>query len=155
MGLALTFAPRDNKRTKGIASLTHPSPPRPRSVGLFPRASILNPPLPLLLPNDPLPPPPPPSTSMSAITLTVQQYGLVMPMPAVGSNGTSYDIALLMHNQSPHALMTMTLMICCICARGHKISTSSVMTTTTTTTSTMTRWEGTTCRGTTTALHTP
>jgi hypothetical protein len=116
MGSVLTFAPRDNKRTKGIASLTHPSPPRLRLVGLFTQASILNPPLPLLLPNNPLPPPPPPSTSMSAITLTVQQYGLVMPMPATGSNGTSYNIALLMHNQSLHALMTTTTMICCICA---------------------------------------
>ncbi len=139
---------------KGIVSSTHLSPPRLRLVGSFPRASILNPPLPLLLPNNPLPPPLPPSTLMSAITLTVQQYGLVMPMPAAGSNGTSYDIALLMHNQSPHALMTTTTMICCVCARGHKISTSSVMTTTTTMTSTMTRQEGTTSRGTTTALHT-
>ncbi len=149
MGSASTFAPRDNKRTKGIASLTHLSPPR--RCG----ASILNPPLPLLLPNNPLPPPPPPSTSMSAIMLTIQQYGLVMPMTAAGSNGTSYDIALSMHNQSPHALMTTTTMICCICAQGHEISNSSVMTTMTTTTSTMTRRKGTTSCGTTTALHTP
>jgi ribose/xylose/arabinose/galactoside ABC-type transport system permease subunit len=92
---------------------------------------------------------------MSAITLTVQQYGLVMPMPAAGSNGTSYDNALSMHNQSLHALMTTMTMICCICAQGHEISTSSVMTTMTTTTSTMTRRKGTTSCGTTTALHMP
>ncbi len=100
MGLTLTFAPRDNERTKGIASSTTSSPPA-AEIGWIVSTS-LNPPLSLLLPDNPLPPPPPPSTLMSAITLTVQRYGLdglPMLMPAAGSIGTAYNVAPLMHDQ--------------------------------------------------------
>ncbi len=100
MGSTLTFAPRDNERMKGIASLTTSSPPA-AEIGWIVSTS-LNPPLPLLLPNNPLPLPPPLSTSMAAITLTVQRYGLdglPMPMLAAGSIGTTYDVAPSMHDQ--------------------------------------------------------
>ncbi len=99
-GLTSTFAPKDNNRMRGIASLTTSSPPAAK-IGWIVSTS-LNPPLPLLLPGDSLPPPPPPSTSMSAITITVQQYGLdslPMPMLAAGSIGTAYNVAPLMHDQ--------------------------------------------------------
>ncbi len=100
MGSMLTFAPRDNERTKGIASLTTSSPPAAEIGWII--STSLNLPLPLLLPDDPLPPPPPLSTLMSTITLTVQRYGLdglPMPMPVAGSIGTAYNVAPLMHDQ--------------------------------------------------------
>ncbi len=99
MGSMSMFAPRDNKRMKGIVSLTTSSPPE-AEIGWIVSTS-LNPPLPLLLPDDPLPLPLLPSTLMSAITLTVQRYGLdslPMPMPAAGSIRTAYDVAPSMHD---------------------------------------------------------